>query len=381
MPPFWMVLFWLTAGLSIYTYLGYPLILWLAGRLKPFRPHRAPILPRVSVIIPAFNEGKDIGRKLENTLSLDYPAEKLEILVGSDGSTDDTCAIAQGYAARGVRLHAFPKNRGKTAVQNDLVALSGGEVLVFTDAAAYLRPDSLRNLVAPFADERVGCVAGCMSFGGGESNLTTRSQSLYWRYELWLRRLESRLGAMIGIDGPLYAVRRSSYAPLAPHIISDLITPLLVIRQGRRVVMEEGAPVVEMPNRNAATEFSTRRRIVVRGLVGLFSHASLLNPFQFPVPALQIVSHKIIRWSVGILALLNFLSCLMLADSTLFRLLSVAYCLFAFAGVLGWLAARIGRPVRALLIPYYFTLVNLAATLGILDFIRRRAVVAWNPVR
>ena len=218
MVGFLVFIFILTISLCISTFALYPLVIWIFGRLTSFRPRSNDVFPSVSIIIPAFNEGKDIARKLENTLALDYPGEKLEILVGSDGSTDQTEEFVRQFEERGVRLFAFQKNRGKTAVQNDLVAQSRGEILVFTDAASFLNRTSILKLVRSFADQRIGCVAGKMRFVGTDSNLTTRSQGLYWRYEVWIRELESRLGSLIGVDGPLYAVRRELLcSPRASH--------------------------------------------------------------------------------------------------------------------------------------------------------------------
>lgn len=200
----------------------------------PFGREKGEILPHISMIIPAYNEARDIGKKIENTLSLDYPKDKMEVLVGCDGSTDETKEIVEKYAEQGVQLIDFNTNQGKTAVQNDLVKISKGEILVFTDAASFLHPNALKALVRNFADERVGCVGGRMEFVNTSSNITTQSQGIYWRYESKMRELESNLGRLIGVDGPLYAIRRDCYVPLRNHIISDLITPLLVIAQGKR---------------------------------------------------------------------------------------------------------------------------------------------------
>lgn len=374
-------IFVLTISLCISTFALYPLVIWLSGKLVVFRPRRDDVFPSVSIIIPAFNEGKDIARKLENTLALDYPEEKLEVLVGSDGSTDQTDEFVRQFEERGVRLFAFQENRGKTAVQNDLVAQSHGEILVFTDAASFLNRTSILKLVRSFADQRIGCVAGKMRFVGTDANMTTGSQGLYWRYEVWIRELESRLGSLIGVDGPLYAVRRDCYVPLKPHIISDLVTPLLVREMGKKVVLEEEAIVDEEPTGKPGQEFSTRRRITLRGLVGLSRHRSLLNPFQHPWLTFQLVFHKLIRWFVGPLLLVNLIACLALSGHWFFSAMVGCYLLFFLLGFFGWAAAKLGVRAKILSVPYYFCLVNIAATRGILDFVMRKKVVAWKPVR
>jgi cellulose synthase/poly-beta-1,6-N-acetylglucosamine synthase-like glycosyltransferase len=378
---FFLFLFLASILLILSTYAFYPLLLLAGSRFFSCRTEKKDVQPTVSVIIAACNEGKDIARKLENTLELEYPPRSLEILVGSDGSTDRTAEIAREFEPRGVRVFDFPENRGKTAVQNDLVAAAGGEILVFTDAASFLNQASIIKLVRNFSDQRVGCVAGKMRFVGTAGNMTTRSQGLYWRYEVGIRELESRLGSLIGVDGPLYAVRRECYVPLHPRIISDLVTPLLVREMGRRVVLEEEAVVDEEPTRGPGQESATRRRITLRGLVGLAAHGSLLNPLRHFWLTFQLVFHKLLRWFVGLLLLLNLLACAALCGQRFFMLMLAGHAVFYLLGGLGWAAAKAGVQAKALSVPYYFCLVNIAATRGIVDFLLRKEAVSWKPVR
>lgn len=339
------------------------------------------ITPNVSVIIPAYNEKKNVGKKITNTLSLQYPKDRIEILVGSDGSTDETAAIAKKYAAQGVRFFDFKINRGKTAVQNDLVKLSNGEILIFTDAASFLPQDAVLKMVRNFSDKRVGCVAGRMRFVDTDTNLTTESQGLYWRYEVKIRELESSIGNLIGVDGPLYAVRRQNYTALEHNMISDLMTPLLILNQGKKVILEPDAIVNEAPTVHTSDEFNTRRRITLRGLVGIFSHIHILNPLKHPILAFQIFVHKVLRWFVGPLVIINFLACLALSKIWFFKLFLLLYTLFFLAAALGLVTEHLGMKARLLTVPYYFTLVNLAATLGIIDFFRKKQAITWKPVR
>ena len=302
METLFLALFLLTAFLCSASYILYPLIIRIIGYIWPFEVQASEIEPFVSIIIPAYNESKNIENKIKNTLTLDYPKDKIEIFVGSDGSQDETPNIVERYAPRGVKLYDFKMNRGKTAVQNDLVKHSKGEILVLTDAASFLPADALRKLVRRFADDRVGCVAGKLRYVQTDRNLTTHSQGLYWRYEVKLRELESQLGHLIGVDGPLYGVRRENYVPLSPQIISDLMTPLLVLKQGKRVVLEPEALVDEDPTINTGHEFTTRRRIALRGLVGLSTFKGLLNVFKTPLLTLQLVISQgfaLAHWTAG----------------------------------------------------------------------------------
>ncbi|MDW7646086.1 MAG: glycosyltransferase family 2 protein [Desulfuromonadales bacterium] len=381
MTTFLTFLFWTTLFLCSATYFFYPAALVLLSRFRKIRVNKNIIEPTVSILIAAYNEEKDILRKIINTLSLDYPEEKMEILIGSDGSTDDTVQVAQRISSSRVQIYPFPINRGKTSVQNDLVANAKGDILVFTDAASFLNVGAIRNIVRNFADPQVGCVAGRMRFVNTDDNLTTRSQGLYWRYEGAIRALESRMGSLIGVDGPLYAVRRQLYVPLASQAISDLLTPLLVLEQGKKVVLEPDAIVDEDPTRQSGHEFKTRRRITLRGLTGLAMYRKLLNPLRNPSLALQIFFHKVLRWFVGPLVIMHLLACLALSGQITYRAALVVYVAFFIAAAAGWLFESRGGKNRLLTVPYYFSLVNLAATMGIIDFFRKKQATSWKPVR
>jgi cellulose synthase/poly-beta-1,6-N-acetylglucosamine synthase-like glycosyltransferase len=337
--------------------------------------------PFVSVIISAFNEDKHIESKILNTLAQDYPKDKMEILIGSDGSVDKTVEVAKKYSHLGVVVLDFPKNQGKTRVQNECVNISRGEILIFTDAASFLGKEAVMNLVRNFSDQRIGCVAGRMRFVNTDNNMTTGSQGLYWRYEVKIRELESRIGRLIGVDGPLYAIRRENFIFLESNIISDLISPLLVLAQGKNVVLEEHALVDEEPTTKSGQELNTRRRITLRALVGLKAHSRLLNPLIYPGLSLQLFFHKVLRWFVGPLVLVNILSSILLSGKKLFFIISIGYGIFFLAALLGFLLDHYGKKVKILFIPYYFTLVNLSATMAIIDFLRKKQSVSWQPVR
>lgn len=376
-----LILFLSTAFLCGASYVLYPVTIWIIGKLYPFKTRAAEIRPTVSIIISAYNEAQNIEKKIKNTLELDYPKEKIDIFIGSDGSQDDTSAIGKKYEKLGVKFFDFKINRGKTAVQNDLVKLSTGEILIFTDAASFLAADAVKKLVRSFADDRIGCVAGKLRYVQTGRNMTTHSQGLYWRYEVKLRELESRLGRLIGVDGPLYAVRRDYYVPLGHQIISDLMTPLLVLDQGKRVVLEHEAVVDEDPTINTGHEFNTRRRITLRGLVGLSAFKGLINMFKMPLLTLQLFFHKILRWLVGLLVLVNLFSCVALSTHWFFKAMLVLYVLLFLAAGAGYLAERLGFAVKFFSVPYYFVLVNMAATAGVFDFLRKKQVVSWQPIR
>lgn len=381
---FLMFLFWFSFILCIHTYFIYPLTVWGAGVIVPFRPQKKNSTPSISIIISAYNEEKHIRAKLKNTLNADYAKEKMEIFVGSDGSTDRTAAIASEYSNQGVQVHDYRTNRGKTAVQNDLVGQASGEILVFTDAASFIGKNSIKEIVRAFADPRVGCVAGRMIYVNTDVNLTTESQGLYWKYEMQLRKYESRIGSLIGVDGPLYAVRRDCYVPLPENLISDFLTPLLISVQGKKVVIEMNALILEEPTERSSQELKTRRRITTRGLVGLKALSNVLLTKKNPFLAYQIISHKLLRWFVGPQVLLNLIASIMLSilsNRYFYWTITILHFVFYLSAGIGWFYQKRGEKLRFLKIPYYFCLVNLAAVLGIFDFLSGKQAISWKPIR
>lgn len=363
----------------VYVYILYPLIITLVSRILDRKYLRKNIRPPISIIISAYNEEKHISRKIENTLALDYPEDCLEIIVGSDGSTDKTVEIVRSYQNRGVKLLAFSENRGKTMVQNDCVRQARHEIIVFMDASSLCETDALRNLVAPFEDSRVGCVAGKLVYVQSQNNLTTESQGIYWKYEQLLKRAESRLGSLVGVDGPLYAIRKQLYVNLDSDIISDLITPLLIIRDGHAVVYEARASTYEEATTSPKDELRTRRRIVTRGLLGLFRYPELFSLTQRPLLAFQIVSHKILRWFAGLYFILMMFSSLLLIYRPFYLLVCVGLLVFIILAFQGLKTQENPRKIFA--VPYYFVLVNWAALLGVIDYFRGKRVISWNPLR
>ncbi len=374
-----MVFFWLCSILTGYVYFIYPVLITRMSRKIGNNYIKDEILPPVSVIITAYNEELSIARKIENTLTLDYPRELMEVIIGSDGSTDGTNEIVQSFETQGVKLVTFPKNRGKTMVQNDCVGEASHEIIVFMDAASLCEKDSLKKLVSNFADSRIGAVAGRVVFTRSKDNLTTESQGIYWKYEQILKKAESSLGSLVGVDGPLYAIRKELYNTLDEDMMSDFISPLLVIKGGHCVVYEPEAITYEEATTRPFDELKTRRRIVTRGFTGLSRYPELINPASRPLLAWQIVSHKVLRWLVGFYYIGMLLSSLLLITRRFFFLAFGALMLILGLSFYGLRA--MGRPRKLFTVPYYFILVNLAAVLGALDYMRGRKVISWKPVR
>src|SRR5262245_49273686 len=263
------VIFSASVAALVYTYAGYPMLVWLVSRLRPRPVRRAQWTPGISVIITAYNEELVLAAKLENTLALSYPPELLEIIVASDCSTDQTDEIARAFSPRGVKLVRQSMRLGKTAAQNAAVNEASGEIIVFSDATSKYEAAVLQELVPNFADATVGCVAGRLVYVDGADSRVGSAARSYWSYETFLRRHESRAGSLIGAPGCLYAVRKSAYVPLPNEACSDFIIATKMIEQGLRAVYEPGAVCREETNRRAADEFRMRVRIIAQTLTDL----------------------------------------------------------------------------------------------------------------
>lgn len=379
-PVFAQVIFWLCFALLFYAYIGYPLLvlafsLFVGGRFRRGSEHA----PSLSVVITAYNEEKHIARKLENTLQLDYPPEKLEIIVGSDGSTDGTNRIVGEFESRGVRLLAFEKNRGKTLAQHDCVRQAKNDIIVFMDASPVCSKNALRDIAACFADERVGCVAGTLEFVQNMNNLVTQSQGVYWRYEMAVKRAEGKLGALVGADGPLYAIRRSLYSPLGSDIMEDFMQPILIRDKGAAAILEERAVTYEDATVSTENESRTRRRIILSGFVSLSKHPGVLLSWKHPVLSLQILSRKVLRWLGGIWIIGMLSASALLLANMLYLAAFVAIVSALLLAALGFIVPGVRSPV--IVIPFYFVLLNLSGLRALWDFLVGRTVISWTPVR
>jgi cellulose synthase/poly-beta-1,6-N-acetylglucosamine synthase-like glycosyltransferase len=374
--------FWTGAALLFYTYVGYPLLIALASRLRSRPVRRGDWEPRVSVIITAYNEERDLAAKLDNTLLLDYPPDKLEIIVASDCSSDRTDEIAREYANRGVRLHRQAERLGKTSAQNMAVEAAKGEVILFSDATTLYKTDVLRVMLPNFADESVGCVAGRLVYVDPSGSSVGEGARSYWNYETFLKRHESRVCSLIGASGCLYAVRRSAYVPMYPEACSDFLIATKMVEQGLRAVYEPEAVCTEETNKRTDKEMRMRVRIIAQTYTDLWRHRAMMNPFKSGFYAVQLLSHKVLRYLVPIFLLIIFFSSLALAPRSLFYALAALAQLsfYALAG-LSWLLEREGRRNRLLALPQYFVLANLASLVAFYKFLSGERYARWEPIR
>jgi len=365
-------------AVALYAYAGYPLFLALATRRRGRPPAARDWTPRVSLLIPAYNEAAVIRGKLENSLALDYPGDRLEILVGSDGSTDGTEGLARPFEARGpVRVLAFPVRRGKAAVVNDLVAAAQGEIVVCSDANVVCPPDALRQLLRPLADPAVGCVTGDVILLNGHAGWS-RGETLYYRVERFIQERESRLGSVVGADGGLYAFRRALFTPLDPGaVLDDFIVSMQVALRGFRLAYAPGARGFERTAVSLADEFRRRKRIAGG------TWQALRHGWGIPRPGhgflfFAFCSHKLARWAAAFALGVLLLTSGLLADGDAWSLVFGAQLALYGAAGLGALGsvrgARLPDWVRVAL---YFALSNAASVLGILHAAARPESALW----
>ena len=376
------IIFWTAVVAIVYTYAGYPLLLMLISRFRGKPVRRREFTPTATVIIAAYNEERDLAAKLENTLALDYPKSKLEILVTSDCSTDRTDDIVRSFAPRGVKLHRQAERLGKTAAQNAAVEKATGEFLLFSDATTHYRPDVLRLLVRSFADESVGCVTGNVVYAHDADSTVSHGTRSYWNYEFLLKKHESAITSLIGVCGCMYAVRKSAYVPLYHEACSDFLMATTMVRQGLRAVYEPEAICVEEPNAKANKELAVRVRIITQTLADLWRNRDVLNPFRKGFYAVQLLSHKVMRYLVPLFLIVLLISSGVLAFRNLFyATVFIAQIGFYLAAAASALMIRFGINSRLLALPQYFVITNIACLIALFKLLRGERYIKWEPVR
>jgi len=377
-----LAVFWMTLGLLCYVHFGYPLILIALKRLRPRPVRRGDVCPSVDLLIGAYNEEAVIREKLENCLALDYPRDRLQITVASDASTDCTEAIVREYQIQGVRLVAAPRRRGKAANFREIVPSLKAEIVVFSDAGSLYGADTLRKMMRNFADPEVGCVGGRLRYRNPDATSVSQGEGLYWSYEVFLRKTESAIGSAMVLSGAVYAMRRELYRPVPDDLPDDFLCPLHVLDQGKRVLYETETEILETMATSARGELLTKVRIISGNFEALRTMKHLLNPLRDPLVALQLFSHRLLRWFVLPLAAVLLLSSALLAQRPFYLLALVGQLLFYSLAGVGWLMDLGGKRSRLAFLPYYFVLVNLAAAMGAWNGLahRGRGAGVWEPV-
>src|SRR5579859_1408959 len=375
------ILFWLSLAALLYVYVGYPLMLLCLTSFSRIPQAKPSYTPFLSILIAAYNEEAGIKKKIEQTLDLDYPADQMEVLVLSDGSTDGTEEIVKSFTDPRVRLLHVSGRRGKTNALNEGVLHAHGDVLIFSDATTIYHRQALRYLACNYADSSVGAVSGRYQYFDPQGNSPTGLGTMaFWNYENFIKKMKSTTRTISGCCGCIYSVRKEVYTPLAAEVISDLVQPLHVIRKGYRVVFEDRALAYEETTQSTSEEFSMRVRVVTRGMRGLLSVPALLTPWKFGLVAFQLWSHKILRWLVPFFLLILFGSNLLLWRTPFYRMfLEIQTVFYALTLLSIWVPVqKLWKPLG---IPLYFCTLNAAALFSVIEVVRGKKYVVWQTVR
>ena len=367
------ILFWASLGAILWTHLGYPLLVAALSAVRRKRVAREDVTPSVAVVVAAHNEEGVIDRLVESLLVQDYPADRIEVVVASDGSTDGTDALVEARAATNprVRLVRCPRG-GKVTAQNAAVRTVEADIVAFADAGAVWETGALRLLVRSLADPKVGYVAGQVAFGEPEG---TNREGLYWRYELWLRARESALGSITGGNGAIYAVRRGDYVEVDPRFGHDLTFPYVTVQRGKRAVYDSEARAWDRPARDLEDEYGRKVRMFEHCWLILLRGRMLRG--VGPLYAFQLFSHRVLRYASGILHLFLLGTSIALVRSGLVYelVLAAQIALFALAA-----AGRLRVPIPGAGVAYYYVLVTWATVAALFRYARFGVPPVWEKV-
>jgi len=380
---FWIFLFWFSLAGTIYTYFFYPLLLVLIGRIKASRRRQFSLtcsdryLPRVTMIVCAYNEEKNLPAKIQNCRNIDYPAEKLSFLFGSDGSDDKTWTILQSIQDPRFRVVEGRHRRGKVGMLNALTRIVHSDLIVFSDANTMYESTAIRRLVEPFSDPKVGCVIGKqILFAPDHDPLACKTEGVYWRYENWIKEKESLLGAVAGVNGSIFAIRRHLYEKMPRQTITeDQVLGLKIMSKGYKGIFEHRAIGWE-PLSTLADELRRRIRISAGNFQSLFLVPRVLSPLSGWIH-FAFVSHKLIRWLVPFFLLAMLSANVILAGQPFYGSVLFFQSLFYGLALLGMILPKLTGVLKILSIPKYFLAKNVAILLGFGRFITRRQRVTW----
>lgn len=364
------IVFWVSLGVVLYVYLGYPCILFLIGIFKKSYADKKissnnDFLPNVSLLIVAYNEEKNIENKLKNSLALDYPKNKLEIIIISDASTDNTEKIVKSYEGKGIKLFAIKERGGKTSALNSVFPEIKTDIIIFSDANSVYDRNAIKKLTSRFEDKNVGCVCGNLKLTNVDETGVSKGEGLYWKYENVIKKLESQQGSLLMGAGTIYAIRRELYQSVDIDLADDFTMPLSILAKGYKVIYEEDAIAYEKTYTILKEEFNRKRRIAARD-----SLAYTRIFYKLPVFVLwQLTSHKFLRWLISYFLFLIFIANIFLLSSVFYSVIFVLQIVFYF---LAFLKLRI---------PYYFCAVNMAASLGVWDMFIGKRYITWEKAK
>lgn len=363
-----LTIFWLALAALMWTWILFPVVLrvltWLKPKFWKSGLQNAEYLPSLTVLITVHNEEAVIRRRIENCLQLDYPKDKLQIIVASDNSTDHTETIVESFGPP-VRLIRGNSGRGKSLTENDAVPYAQGEIVVLSDADTTFPTDFLQKICAPFSDPKVGCVTGKVVWRNSADSASTRSGGSYWRLEHYLWRLENSLGLAFTGSGQCLAFRRELFKPIEAFLGDDTVLPLDILLQKQRVYFQEQAIVYDEYFAHLRSEFRSRVRMSLRGLTGTLSRSRIFNPFEFGGLGAVVFSHKILRYATPYFMLFLLFSNVWLLGTIPYRLLLLAQAVFYACSITGLVLDRFSIHVPFVSTAYSFAAANLGVLLGV----------------
>lgn len=373
------VIFWVSFGVMAFIYFVYPIFICFLAKTFGKKPRKDDEARLVSLIIPFYNEEDVIKEKLQNLLYIDYPKDKLEIICALDGCTDRTKEFILAFNDPRVRVLDYKERMGKVATLNRAVKEAKGEILFFSDANTIHRNNTLVELVRSFADEKVGCVCGKLSYTTADKTAVSKGENLYWKYENFIKRYESKLGKLLITNGSIQAVRKELYPFPDPEVADDFSIPILILAKGYKVVYEPKAVVFEIATQSVKEEFNQKVRIVTQGFkaaVRLFPALLKLGPLGL----FEFIFHKLLRWCIAFFLVTLFLSNSLLLDKEFYFSIFVFQIIFYALAIFGFLL-RHKRKIKIFYIPFYFCLVNFAAMVALFRSLRGRQTRMWEKAQ
>ncbi len=382
------IFFWIALFIVFYSYVGYGILLWILLKIRKKKPavsNPTPFEPLVSLIIPAYNEEDFIRQKIENTLALDYPAEKLTVIFVTDGSSDNTPAIIREYP----QLHVQHNNdrKGKVAAMNRAILSVNTPFTIFCDANTLLNRECIRNIIRHYADPRIGGVAGEKKVEDLDNPGAAGSgEGIYWKYESWLKKLDSDFYTVVGAAGELFSLRTDLFEHVEENVLlDDFVISLRICKKGYKVAYEPAAYAIEKPSANIKEEKKRKIRISAGGFQSIGMLSELLNVFKYPLLSFQYISHRVLRWAVcPFLLPLIFLANLFLIINNAHSIYIISFwaqVVFYGMAILGWLSGRLNLKIKLLYVPYYFTFMNLSLYQGFFRYLRGNQSVLWDKAK
>lgn len=383
------LLFWISFGIIIYTFLGYGIVLYLLVQAKKalhkddsIRYRHSKDLPSCSILIAAYNEENFIREKIENTLSLNYPSHLVNYFIVTDGSTDSTNQIISEYPS--INLLFEPERRGKINAIHRAMELIDSEVVVFTDANTFLNENALINICQHYADQRVGGVAGEKRIYSGEkADASSAGEGFYWKYESKLKEWDSALNTTIGAAGELFSIRRELFEPVrSDTILDDFMISMQITMQGYKIVYEPNAYALETSSSNVREELKRKIRIATGGIQSIINLKALFNPFAYGILSFQYISHRVLRWSVTpLLLIITFILnglLVLKTDVMQYSLVFGAQVTFYSLAYLGYLLEKKELKLKITFIPYYFCVMNYAIIAGMIRYFTNKRSAVWE---